>query len=101
MADGSYEAGSGVPQGNGYVSGLLEDELGGMAAMPSAVTGSDSTYLCDYWWYAPTGDRILLAGGAWNDARFAGPGYRLAKDTVSRSYRTHGARVEFRQPEEA
>jgi len=61
MADGSYEEGSGVPQVNGYVSGLLEDELGGMAFMPSAVNGSDSTYLCDYW-YAPTGDRILLAG---------------------------------------
>ena len=100
MADGSYEAGSGVPQVNGYVSGLLEDELGGMAAMPSAVTGSDSTYLCDYW-YAPTGDRILLAGGNWNHGRNAGPGDRHANDAVSHSYRYSGARVEFRPPEGA
>ena len=100
MADGSYEEGSGVPQVNGYVSGLLEDELGGMAAMPSAVNGSDSTYLCDYW-YAPAGDRILLAGGYWSRGRNAGPGYRNADATVSSSGRNGGARVEFRPPEEA
>lgn len=100
MADGSYESGSGVPQVSGYVSGLLEDELGGMAVMPSAVTGSDSTYLCDYW-YAPTGDRILLAGGYWNYARAAGPGDRYANSAVSISYRNDGARVEFRPPEGA
>jgi hypothetical protein len=100
MADGSYEEGSGVPQVNGYVSGLLEDELGGVAVMPSAVNGSDSTYLCDYW-YAPTGDRILLAGGYWCNGRNAGPGYRNAYKTVSRSNRYHGARVEFRPPEGA
>ena len=98
MADGSYEEGSGVPQVNGYVSGLLEDELGGVAVMPSAVNGSDSTYLCDYW-YAPTGDRILLAGGAWIFGRYAGPGFRSAADAVSISYRYGGARVEFRPPE--
>ena len=100
MADGSYEAGSGVPQVNGYVSGLLEDELGGMAAMPSVVNGSDSTYLCDYW-YAPTGDRILLAGGLWSNGRNAGPGYRDANGAVSSSHRSTGARVEFRPPEGA
>ena len=100
MADGSYEEGSGVPQVNGYVSGLLEDELGGVAVMPSAVNGSDSTYLCDYW-CAPTGDRILLAGGYWDDGRFAGPGFRRADSAVSASYRNYGARVEFRPPEGA
>lgn len=100
MADGSYEEGSGVPQESGYVSGLLEDELGGMAVMPAAVNGSSSTYLCDYW-TAPTGDRILLAGGVWNGGRSAGPGCRAADDAVSRSVRYVGARVEFRPPEEA
>ena len=100
MADGSYEEGSGVPQVSGYVSGLLEDELGGVAVMPSAVNGSDSTYLCDYW-YAPTGDRILLAGGDCYDGRHAGPGCRTASRTVSNSARYAGARVEFRPPEGA
>ena len=100
MADGSYEAGSGVPQVNGYVSGLLEDELGGVAVMPSAANGSDSTYLCDYW-YAPAGDRILLAGGSWNDGLHAGPGSRRANYAVSSFNRYSGARVEFRPPEGA
>jgi hypothetical protein len=68
--------------------------------MPSAVNGSDSTYLCDYW-HAPTGDRILLAGGSWNAGRTAGPGFRHAANAVSLSYRFDGARVEFRPPEGA
>ena len=102
MADGSYEEGSGVPQARGYISGLLEDELGGMAVMPSAVGGSASTYLCDHW-YAPTGNgrlRILLVGGPLNCGASGGPGFRIASYAVSHSDRTTGARVEFRQPEE-
>ncbi len=99
MADGSYDEGTGVPTTSGYISGLLEDELGGMAVMPAAVNGSNSTYLCDYW-VTPTGNRILLAGGHWNEGRIAGPGYRRARDAVSHSGRYVGARVEFRQPEE-
>ena len=100
MADGSYEEGSGLTQAIGNISGLLKDELGGMAFMPSAVNGSDSTYLCDHW-YAPTGDRILLAGGAWTYTRNAGPGSRRAYYTVSGSARDLGARVEFRPLEGA
>ncbi len=99
MADGSYEEGTGVPTVGGYISGLLEDELGGIAAMPAAVNGSSSTYLCDYW-SAPTGNRILLAGGRWYHGRSAGPGCRMAIYAVSFSYRYKGARVEFRPPEE-
>ncbi len=98
---GSYEEGTGTPLTSGYVSALLEDELGGLAIMPSAADGSDSTYLCDYW-YAPTGSgRILLAGGHWSGGRSAGPGYRYAHNTVSFSVRDYGARVEFRPPEGA
>lgn len=100
MADGSYDEGTGVSTVNGYISGLLEDELGGMAVMPAAVNGSSSTYLCDYW-YAPTGDRILRAGGLWNYGRNAGPSCRTADSAVSNSGRSNGARVEFRPPEEA
>ena len=100
MADGSYDEGTGVPTVSGCVSGLLEGELGGMAVMPAAVNGSSSTYLCDYW-YAPTGDRILRAGGTWRDGRYAGPGSRYASIAVSYSHCDTGARVEFRQPEGA
>ena len=100
MAAGSYESGGGVPTTNGFISGLLRGDLEEFAFLPSAVGGSDSTYLCDYWW-APTGDRILLAGGDWSYARGAGPGYRNASNAVSSSYRDFGARVEFRPPEGA
>ena len=39
---------------------------------------------------------LLLAGGNWNSARYAGPGYRYANGAVSRSGRDNGARVELR-----
>lgn len=101
LAAESYEEGTGTPLTSGYISALLEDELGGLAIMPSAAGGSDSTYLCDYW-YKPTGSgRILLAGGDWHGARYAGPGFRFANCTVSFSGRSDGSRVEFRQPEGA
>jgi hypothetical protein len=100
LAEGSYESGTGLPTTSGYISGLLHTDLAGVAFLPSAAAGSDSSYLCDYW-YAPTGDRILLAGGLWSDGRIAGPGCRLATSTVSTSYRSLGARVEFRPPEGA
>ena len=95
LAEGSYESGTGLPTTSGYISGLLHTDLAGVAFLPSAAAGSDSSYLCDYW-YAPTGDRILLAGGSWYIGRTAGPGSRSAHYAVSSSFRDSGARVEFR-----
>jgi len=95
LAEGSYESGTGLPTTSGYISGLLHTDLAGVAFLPSAAAGSDSSYLCDYW-YAPTGDRILLAGGSWSYGRSAGPGSRNAYVAVSNSDRYCGARVEFR-----
>jgi hypothetical protein len=39
---------------------------------------------------------FLLAGGNWNNARNAGPGYRNANNTVSNSNRNIGTHVELR-----
>lgn len=39
---------------------------------------------------------LLLAGGNWNNARNAGPGYRNANNTVSNSNRNNGTHVELR-----
>ena len=100
LAEGSYESGTGLPTTSGYISGLLHTDLAGVAFLPSAAAGSDSSYLCDYW-YAPAGDRILLAGGSWYTGRAAGPGCRHANAAVSSSFRYVGARVEFRPPEGA
>lgn len=40
--------------------------------------------------------RLLLAGGNWNNARNAGPGYRNASNAVSNSNRNNGTHVELR-----
>lgn len=39
---------------------------------------------------------FLLAGGNWNNARNAGPGYRNANNTVSNSNRNIGTHLELR-----
>jgi len=39
---------------------------------------------------------FLLAGGYWNNGRYAGPGCRLANNAVSHSYRYNGTHVELR-----
>lgn len=101
LTEGSYEEGAGIPLTEGYISGLLDDELGGVALMPSDATGSSSTYLCDYWW-PPTGDgNILRAGGDWCNARRSGPGCRNAIDAATWSSRSVCARLEFRPLMEA
>ncbi len=101
LGAGTYEEGTGVPLNDAYVSRIMTSELGGLAIMPSQAAGSDSTYLCDYWWYPRGANYILLAGGYWFAGRYAGPGDRYASDAVSRSSRVVGARVEFRPPKEA
>lgn len=93
---GSYESGSGVPIVDGSISGLIQGDLEGLAFVPAAAAGSTATYLCDNWWYPRGANYILLAGGAWNVARCAGPGCRNAGSAVSGSNRAFGARVEFR-----
>ncbi len=99
MAEGSYEEGIGtVPTTSGYISGVQEDELGGLAIMPSEANGSSSTYFCDNWYYY-SGNNILLVGGSWYYALTAGPGYRNAYGAASYSSRANGGvRLEFREP---
>ena len=47
LADGSYEAGTGMATTTGYISGLLHDDLAGLAFIPSATSGSSETYRTD------------------------------------------------------
>jgi len=99
LAEGSYESGAGLPLADGYVSGLLHGEPAGLAFLPSAAAGSDSSYLADYWYACTADGNILLAGGGWSAARGAGPGYRFANSGPTYSVRYFGARLEFRPPQ--
>ena len=100
LADGSYEAGTGMATTTGYISGLLHDDLAGLAFIPSATSGSSDTYLTDQLYAVTANGNILRAGGGWYGALVAGPGYRDAYNGPTSSSRGSCARVELRQLEE-
>lgn len=50
---------------DGYVSKLGYDVNHPLVAMPTQASGSDSTYLCDYYWQN-SGNRIVCVGGHYN-----------------------------------
>lgn len=62
---------------HGYVSDLVFSDPLKLAFIPSALSGSDTTYLSDYFYSHKAGisqTGILLAGGGWYDAGKAGVG---------------------------
>lgn len=96
LAAGSYETGVGtVPLTDGYINGIQSEELGALSFIPSADTGSSSTYLCDQFWYPRNNPSIVLRGGGWTDGSDAGVGCRHSNCAPSFSVRTVGARLEF------
>jgi len=81
---------------SGYASGVLNVDPLRLMFMPSAIAGSETTYLCDYFYGHASGNTgCLLAGGYWANAGYAGPGYLRANSAVSHVSSTIGARVEF------
>lgn len=99
LAEGSYEVGAGtVPiAADGYINGIQSEELGALSFIPSANTGSNSTYICDYLSYPRYSPSIVLFGGAWYSGSAAGPGCRYAAIPPSSSSRYFGARLELIQ----
>jgi len=97
MALGSYETSVAVPiQLNGYISNIVYEDLLAFLFIASAVAGSSSTYLDDYWYGHTAGsDNILLAGGDWGYGDGAGVACRNSTDDAGGTYRGIGARVEF------
>ena len=85
---------------NGYISGLLHDDLAGLAFLPSATSGSTNTYLTDQLYAVAANGNVLRAGGGWSGALSAGPGCRTANYGPASSSRYACARVELRQLEE-
>jgi len=85
--------GSGITlhNGNGYQT-TLEQTKGGF--LPSAVGGSSSTYITDYY-YQSTGWRVVLFGGDANDGSAAGAFYVDARHTSGNNYTNIGGRLCF------
>jgi len=94
---GDYESSAAVPiVDDGYASGILFEDLTKFLIIASAVAGSSSTYVADYWYAHNAGQsNILLAGGGWSGGANAGFGGRYANYVASFSSRSIGARPEF------
>jgi hypothetical protein len=97
LAAGSYETGTGaVPtSADGYINEIQSSEMGALAFIPSADSGSSSTYFCDSFYYPRYNPSIVLSGGCWISGLFAGVGNRSAFYAPSNSYRSIGARLEY------
>lgn len=96
---------SGTDEGeycHGYVSDLIFSDPLKLAFIPSALSGSETTYLTDYYYSHKAGisqTGILLAGGHWNgnawyDAGAAGVGSLDASMAASDVFSRLGARLE-------
>lgn len=86
---------------DGYQSNLMNTDATRGLFLPSSVTGgTDTKYLADYYYYPRSTNaaapNILLSGGDWGAAGYAGLGYLGAHSDASLSIAAVGARLEFR-----
>ena len=97
LAAGEYEASIATPiTTDGFQSDVLTENLLQYLMIPNSVTGSSSTYLCDYFYVHDAGEiNIMLSGGHWAYGSTAGVGSLNSDCGSSYSLRTIGARFEF------
>lgn len=97
LTSGMYTTGAGtVPLTAGYISGIQNaDTLGGVAFIPSAVAGSTSTYLCDYYYPPNTTTSVARVGGRWSSELSAGPWFLDMTYTATGSDANTGCRIEY------
>ena len=88
---GYTSLGSALPTSNGWVSNIQAIDN---AFLPSAATGSSTTYICDYY-YTASGNRVALFGGAASAGAFAGGFCWLLNGASSGHGRDVGARLAF------
>jgi len=90
-----------LPREEGLQKNLMNANSARPLFLPSAVGGSETTYLPEYFWYPrstdPSTPNILFSGGGWADAGDAGVGGLSADGVASLSIAWIGARVEFRR----
>lgn len=92
-----YDASTAAPiTADGYISNIKYESVLKYLLIASAVVGSDSTYIPDFFYaHDATETNILLAGGSWYRASYAGLGYLCSADVASASSRNIGCRLEF------
>ena len=97
LAAGEYEASIATPiTTDGFQSDVLTENLLQYLMIPNSVTGSSSTYLCDYFYVHDAGEiNIVLSGGYWFYGSNAGVGSLRSSSGSSTSTRNFGARFEF------
>ena len=97
LADGDYEVSKAAPiTSDGYISNILFERVMKYLFIPTAVAGSSSTYIPDYFYAHDVGEtNILLAGGHWYYSLNAGLGSLHSNSVASHSSRYIGARSEF------
>ena len=81
-------------QNNGYISAIGVAAAMPWAFYPTAVGGSETTYIPDYAYYY-SGWRVLLVGGDWDSGGYAGLFYFSANYASSYSNSYVGARLLF------
>jgi PKD repeat protein len=95
---GSYTfSGVTLPAANGYIRNLAYASGFDYGFLPSEVTSSSSTYLCDYY-YMAAGNRSALIGGSWSRGEIAGFASWGLDGAASLVARNIGARVALTPP---
>ena len=96
LAAGDYETSLTKPiVSDGYVLNIEHDELLKLLFIPSAVAGSSSTYLRDYFWAHDSGEtNILLSGGNWSNGVKVGVAFLNSHCVASSANRVVGGRLE-------
>lgn len=80
---------AGSCSGSMYISGMSTNSFG---RLPSALSGSSSTYECDYV-YTSSGTKYACVGGSWSRGLEVGPFFADLADAASDSHTYRGASI--------
>jgi len=78
---------------DGYISAIGLDANIPWAQLPTAVAGSDSTYLCDECHFNTAGWRVACVGGYWNSKSVAGLFFASSNNNSLHYYSGNGSRL--------
>ena len=80
---------------SGYISGWTNPTADGFeyALYPNAVSGSDTTYVCDYCYYNASGV-VLDVGGNYGQYQYYGAFYLYGNNAASNAYANIGCRLQ-------
>ena len=88
-----------ISRSNGYIKKALMGTTGDI--LPSDITGSGTTYYCDYFYTsipATTTLRVLCVGGHADDGTYAGFAYSFTDNAPSGAHASVGSRLRFLAP---